>query len=119
MIKKDFRYHGDQRLEDFLNNVSRLAAVVRTVEYTGNGVSGKLVDMDMTGISFVLAQRTAIAAGIAVSHVIAWKMNPSVSYIVGGSSITDGILEFTKDGVVVGSNSVINGAGINYILIGV
>lgn len=123
MIPKDFRYHGnsdDLRLDAYLDKVSRQAATVRVERYVGNGKSGRTVEMDMTGISFVLIQRKgSVNSAVPTQPVFTWNFDTGVSYLVGGASITDGIIGFVNGGVIIGANSAVNGVGFNFILMGV
>ena len=123
MIVKDFRYYGnadDQRLDAYLDKVSRQAATVRVVEYAGNGQSARTVELETAGLSFAIIQRKGYSIGaVPTQPVFAWSINAGVSYVVGGSSITDGIMVFANGGIVVGSNAAVNGVGFDYILMGV
>lgn len=100
-------------LERQLATLFGLSAQYRSGVYIGDGVSGKVlaVEMNVKAIAFVHSSPVSTASQLA----FALRTVPGVTFLVdGGNNIVDGVLEFTRDWVVLGTSDRVNGAGVNY-----
>lgn len=103
-------------VERLFSEVFQSALQSASVVYIGNGIT-KRIDVGFSPQIVVILRQVPISTASLVGEMaVALVANAGKTFITGGGYVSNAVTGFTERGIIVGTDSRVNGSGLGFIL---